>query len=46
MTVGELRQRMSCAEFSQWVALEELREYEREKERKKAERKSRSRSRR
>jgi len=36
MTVAEMRKRVSTNEFAQWVALEELREYERQKARKKA----------
>ena len=36
MTVAEMRKRISTNEFAQWVALEELREYERQKARKKA----------
>ncbi|NOZ27959.1 MAG: hypothetical protein GXP39_07905 [Chloroflexi bacterium] len=43
MTVAELRQRMSTAEFTYWVALEQLREHERKRERKRAEQRARAR---
>lgn len=42
MTVAELRRRMSAAEFAQWIALEELREYERERQQRKLEQRSRA----